>query len=87
MSVTSVTTKVMQIPVVYAFALSHANIRGVHEPCFHHGPGLPPEAMVMSWPMLSPEDISGSVVLLQPMSVLMSMAHATTEGHADAHGL
>lgn len=48
---------------------------------------LPPEAMVVAVPMLLPRVMPGSIVLVQPESVLMSMAHVTSKGYADVHGL
>lgn len=46
-----------------------------------------PRARVMSRPGLLPRALSGSMVLLQPGSVLMPMTHAATKGHKDAQGL
>lgn len=44
---------------------------------------LPPGDMVLSGPGLRPSAVSGLVILLQPWSVSMPMAPATTEGHKD----
>lgn len=38
----------------------------------------------MSRPELRPRAMSGPITLLQPESVLMSMAHITTRGHGNA---
>lgn len=48
---------------------------------------LLPEAMVQSQPMLPPRAMSGSVILKQQGSVLMSIAHFTIRDHADVSGL
>lgn len=50
-------------------------------------PALPLEAIVMPVSVLPLRAMSGSVVLLQPESVLMTMAHATTKGHVGVRGL
>ncbi|KAL6037585.1 hypothetical protein STEG23_004904, partial [Scotinomys teguina] len=49
--------------------------------CEFQQPGL--QVMVTSVPKLQPIAMSGSLTLLQPESVLMSMACATAKGHAD----
>lgn len=46
-----------------------------------------PEAIVIFWSVLPPRATSGSVVLLQLGSMLMSVAHATNEGHMDVRDL
>lgn len=48
---------------------------------------LSPGPMVLSRPGLQQGDISGSMVLLKPGSVLISMAPGTTKGRVDAQGL
>lgn len=48
---------------------------------------LPPKAVVMPGSLLLSSAMSGSVVLLQPRSVSMSMARVTIEGYVDVSGL
>lgn len=48
---------------------------------------LPPEAMVMSPPILLLRARSGSVVLQQQGPVLVSVSHIATKGHGDIPGL
>lgn len=48
-------------------------------------PGLLPEAMETSGPMLLPGTMSGSMTLLKTM--LMIWAYVTTKHHADVPGL
>lgn len=48
---------------------------------------LLPKAMVISRSLLLLRAMSGSVVLLQPKSVLIFMACGTIEGHVDVSGL
>lgn len=43
--------------------------------------------MMMLVSMLPPTTLSGSMVLLKPESLLMSMFSVTTKGYADIHGL
>lgn len=43
--------------------------------------------MVLSRPGLLLRAMSESMSLLQPVSMLMSMAHGATKGHVDVHGL
>lgn len=50
-------------------------------------PALPPETMVVCWSRLLPKAMSGSRVLLQSGSELMSVAHVTTEGQVEVHSL
>lgn len=45
---------------------------------------LSAQAMVTSGPQLQPRAMSGSVALLQPGSVMISVAHVTTEGCVNA---
>jgi hypothetical protein len=48
---------------------------------------LPPEAMVRSQPVLPLRATSGSMVLKQQGSVLMSVAHVTTKGHVNVQSV
>lgn len=48
---------------------------------------LPPGPMVLSRPGLQEGDISGSIILLKPGSVLISMAPDIIKGRVDAQGL
>lgn len=43
--------------------------------------------MVATWPGVLPRTMSGTVVLLQPGSVLMFLVHAATRVHLDTWGL
>lgn len=64
-----------QCGYLWAIPFSH------HGPHWSEWPALPPKAMVISGPVLPPRTTSGSVVILQLGSALMSMAHVTTEVH------
>ena len=52
--------------------------------CQSKWPALTPGNMVTHRPGLLPRIMSGSVVLPQPRSVMMSMANAATKDHTDA---
>lgn len=86
----------------HAAAWSHVDVCGLYrflQTYWCKWSVLPSEAMVMSESVLPLKAIYGSVVLLQPQSLLMSMTHATTKGqvdicvlccslkHVDIHGL
>lgn len=53
-------------------------------PCCSEWPVLPPEVMVTSEPRLQNWVLSGCVTLLQPESVLMTVAHVVIKGHKDS---
>lgn len=48
---------------------------------------VPPEVMAMSWSVLPSRVMSWSMILMQPGTVLMSVACVTTKGYEDVCGL
>ena len=56
-------------------------------PCRSEWPKLLPNVMVTSGAELQLRAMSGSMALLQPVSVLMSTASDTIKGHADVRDL
>lgn len=81
--------KTIQMTVVWAATWGHVDVWGsnavgvVTLGC----PVLPPVVMEMFGPELQSWVRSGSVTQLQAKSVMLSIAHVTTECHGDAWGL
>lgn len=72
------------IPVAWATTWDHVEdpwAMLLLEPCQSGWPSLLPGAMMIARPGLLPGIMSDSTILLQPRSVLISLAQVATKGH------